>query len=115
MAPQRKVVGPPTGNNAPVSRGAGGQWSRRLPGRNCAALLSGSFENWALGPDPYSGKEWGGASGKALALAELGLARRPWSPTQPELEAATPTSQRLKMQSKAPRLPQLTLWHEISL
>lgn len=55
-------------------RGAG---TRRLPRLQLSCPVSGSFENWALGPGPHSGKEWGGASGKAVALAELGLAGRP--------------------------------------
>lgn len=111
MVPQRKAVGPPTGNNAPVRRGAGGWWTRRLPGRNCPALLSGSFEDWALGPDPYSAKEWGGAAGKALALAELGLSLLLSLNWRQQL----PPCGDWKCGARAPCLPQVTVWHETRL
>lgn len=104
MVPQRKAVHPlVTTHLYREELGGGGPEGSPSPNHNRPGLLSGAFENWALGPDPYSGKEWGGAAGKALALAELGLARRPYPPTQPELEAAAPTLQRPKMQSQGPR------------
>lgn len=82
--PQRKAVHPlVTTHLYREELGGGGPEGSPSPNHNRPGLLSGAFENWALGPRPYSGKEWAGLAGKALALAELGLARRPYPPTQP--------------------------------
>lgn len=98
---------PPTGNHAPVSRGAGGRWIRRLPCPCPVSLFSGSFENWALGKSgaghrarPWPWQSWDWLGGLSLLLSPN------W------MEAATPTVQRLKMKSKGPRpsLADLVAW-----